>query len=158
MDASRVRGTDPLLEIRNKGFREIRAIRRTSLLEAMVKVTCRNQRHVDGVAAEVPEVIRNKREASASVAVFGEPVPAAGVARRAVVLSQWDLARHAHDVNQLPVAGGLVALTASPDNPVICFCELDDISLVRLAELAVCERAQAADRIRRVAKVMVDNV
>jgi hypothetical protein len=71
--------------------------------------------------------------------VFGELVPAAGIARRAVALSQRDLECHAHGVHQFSVASGLVALTAGADDPVAFFCELDDIALVRLAELALRE-------------------
>lgn len=124
----------------------------------MIKVAGWNQRHVDGVAAEVPEVTRKKRESSVSVAVLGEPICTTGIAWRAVVLRQRDFARDAHRVNQLPVSGGLVALAAGADDPVIFFRKLNDIALVGLAELAVRERAKATDRVGRVAQIVVDDI
>jgi hypothetical protein len=74
----------------------------------------------------------NECKTTLSILILGKAVCAAGVAWRAVVVTQRDLARDPHGVNESAMPGGLVALAASADDPVAFFGHFLQISLVRL--------------------------
>src|SRR5438874_3563284 len=74
------------------------------------------------------------------------------------VLLESEPLRYFHCVNQRSVAAAPLASTTSPDDPVTYLCEFHNISPAAVAEFAVRKRAIATERIRRKAKIVLNNV
>jgi hypothetical protein len=146
----------PLSEVLDEILAEVAPIVRATLLKRMVKVLSGNLRNVDSVSAKVEEVVGDQGKAVVPV-ILWIGIDAVSAVCLTIQFERNDFI-NLHGVDELAMSGALAEVgPACPSDPVPFIDHLYDVPLA-LAVLALRQCAEAPERARSKAVVMVHDV